>query len=172
MHRRRRALPNFFFESRLRAPDSAGNAALNWGTGTVVRVSIELRVENDCVITAPDLDFGSAPLTGSFSPVTRTILIRCSAGAGLDDGLHPLGSTRRMRSGSNYLPHDIYKTSASPDRWGAVGAARRDSMSADSGSGVYDSVSSEAYTYRAEVLPGPRPPQGSYGDTIRIDVDF
>lgn len=80
---------------------------LNWGTGTVVRVSIEFRVENDCVITAPDLDFGSAP-----------------------------------------------------------------SMSADSGSSVYDSVSSQAYTYRAEVLPGPTPPQGSYGDTIRIDVDF
>lgn len=149
---------------------------LNWGTGTAVRVAIELRVENDCIITAPDLDFGSAPLVGSFSPVTRTILVRCSAGAaysvGLDDGLHPLGGIRRMRSGSDYLPYEIYKTSASPDRWGAVGAARRNSMSADSGAGVHDSVSNQAYTYRAAILPGPTPPQGSYGDTIRIDVDF
>ena len=98
--------------------------AINWGTGVAVRVNVELRVENDCLITAPDLDFGSAPLAGSFDPVTRTILIRCSAGA-------------------------------------------------DSNAGVYDSVTTQGFAYRAEILPGQTTPAaGSYTDTIRIDVDF
>ena len=150
---------------------------IDWGTGTAVRVNIELRVENDCMITAPDLDFGSAPLAGSFDPVTRTILIRCSAGAaysvGLDDGEQPAGGVRRMRGGAHYLLYDIYKTAASSDRWGAVGGARRDSMTADTGAGIHDSVTTQGFTYRAAILPGQTtPPPGSYADTIRIDIDF
>jgi spore coat protein U-like protein len=150
---------------------------INWGTGTAVRVNIELRVENDCIITAPDLDFGQAPLAGSFNPVTRTILIRCSAGAaytvGLDDGDHPAGGVRRLQSGANHLNYEIYKTASSPDRWGAIGGARRGSGTAETGAGVYDSLTTQGYTYRAAILPGQAtPPAGSYSDTIRVDVDF
>lgn len=150
---------------------------LDWGSGTAVRVNIELEVETDCIITAPDLDFGQAPLVGSFNPVTRTILIRCSAGAaytvGLDDGAHASGGVRRMQSGANHLQYEIYKSVSSTDRWGAIGGARRGSESADSGAGIYDSVTTQGYGYRAEVLPGQvTPPSGSYSDTIRIDVAF
>jgi spore coat protein U-like protein len=150
---------------------------INWGTGSAVRVNIELRVENDCVITAPDLDFGQAPLVGSFNPVTRSILIRCSASAaytvGLGDGNHAAGGVRRMQSGPNHLSYEIYKTAASPDRWGAIGAARRSSATADTGAGVYDSVTTQGYSYRAAVLSDqPTPPAGSYNDTIRVDVEF
>jgi len=150
---------------------------INWGTGTAVRVNIELRVENDCVITAPDLDFGQAPLVGAFNSVTRTILIRCSAGAaysvGLDDGDHASGGIRRMQSGSDYLQYEIYKSPSSPDRWGSVGAERRDSGGADAGAGIYDSVSAQSFNYRAAILPGQAtPPQGPYSDTIRVDVAF
>jgi spore coat protein U-like protein len=150
---------------------------LDWGAGTAVRVNVELEVEQDCIITAPDLDFGQAPLAGSFSPVTRTILIRCSAGAaytvGLDDGAHASGGVRRMQSGADHLQYEIYKSVASPDRWGAIGGARRGSESADSGAGVYDSVTTQGFGYRAEVLPGQAtPPPGSYSDTIRIDIAF
>lgn len=152
-------------------------AALDWGTGVAVRVNVELRVENDCIITAPDLDFGSAPLVGSFNPVTRTILIRCSAGAaytvGLDDGDHAAGGIRRMQSGNNYLDYEIYKTASSSDRWGGIGPARRSSASADSNAGVYDSATTQGFAYRAVILPGQATPAaGNYGDTIRIDVDF
>jgi len=150
---------------------------LDWGSGTAVRVNIVLEVENDCIITAPDLDFGQAPLAGSFSPVTRTILIRCSAGAaysvGLDDGTHASGGIRRMASGSNYLQYEIYKSVSSPDRWGAIGSARRGSETADSGAGIYDAVTTQGYDYRAEILASQAtPPSGNYSDTIRIDVDF
>lgn len=150
---------------------------LNWGTGVSVRVNVQMIVENDCIITAPKLEFGSAPLAGSFNPVTRTIVIRCSAGAaytvGLDNGAHPVGGARRMTNGSNALQYEIYKTTASPDRWGDVGSARRSSLTADTNPGVHDSLTTQGFTYRAEVLPGqPTPPAGSYLDTIRIDVAF
>ncbi|MDZ3831316.1 MAG: spore coat U domain-containing protein [Sphingopyxis sp.] len=148
-----------------------------WGSGTAVRVNVTLTVENDCVITAPSASFGSAPLVGSFNPITRTILIRCSAGAsytvGLNDGNNPDSGVRRMRSGANYLRYEIYKTAASGDRWGAVGGDRRSSATADSNAGIYDSVTTQGFTYRAAILPGQTtPPAGSYTDTILVDVAF
>jgi spore coat protein U-like protein len=149
----------------------------NWGTGAPVRVNVALTIENDCIITAPNASFGSAPLVGSFNPVTRTILIRCSAGAaytvGLNDGNNANNGVRRMRSGSNYLNYEIYKSASSADRWGAVGSARRTSASADTNAGIYDSVTTQGFTYRAAILPGQiTPPAGAYSDTIRIDVAF
>jgi spore coat protein U-like protein len=150
---------------------------LNFGTGTAVRVNIELRVENDCIIQAPQLDFGTAPLASSFNPVTRTIQIRCSASAaysvGLDNGSHPAGAVRRMANGSNYLAYEIYKSAVSPDRWGMLGTARRTSASADLNPGVYNSLTNQSYTYRAVIDPAQTtPPAGNYSDTVRIDVEF
>lgn len=150
---------------------------INWGTGTAVRVNVQMQIENDCVITAPDLDFGSAPLVGSFNPVTRTILIRCSAGAaytvGLGDGDHASGVQRRMAGGGQYLAYEIYKSASSPDRWGSIGSARRSSAGAETNPGVYDSVTAQGFTYRAAVLPGQTTPSaGSYSDRIRVDVEF
>lgn len=150
---------------------------INWGPGTAVRVNIELRIEKDCIIQAPALDFGSAPLAGSFNPVTRTIQIRCSAGAtysvGLDNGGHALGNVRRMASGTNHLRYEIYRSATSPDRWGMAGAERRQSTSADTGAGTLDSLTNQGFTYRAAIDPAqPTPPGGSYSDTVRIDVEF
>lgn len=150
---------------------------INWGTGTAVRINVQLIVENDCIISAPNLDFGSAPLVGNFNPVTRTIQIRCSAGAaytvGLDNGSHASGSTRRMQNGSSYLAYEIYKTASSPDRWGPLGSDRRSSGAADTNPGVYDSATTQGFTYRAAIDPNQAtPPAGSYSDRIRVDVEF
>lgn len=156
-------------------------APTNWGTGVVSRITVTLTVQNDCIINAPAAGFGSAPLVGSFNPITRTIQIRCSAGTsytvGLDDGANPSGSVRRMRftSGttSNYLNYEIYKTTSSTERWGSVGAARRASGTAETNPGIYDSVTTQSYTYRAAILPGQvTPPGGTYTDTVRLDVAF
>lgn len=149
----------------------------NWGSGAPVQIDILLVVENDCLIQAPAINFGAAPLVGSFDPVTQTIQIRCSAGAaytvGLDDGSHPSGATRRMQGGGHYLAYEIYKSTTSPDRWGAVGAARRSSLAADLNPGIHDSVTLQGFTYRALIDPGqPNPPAGSYSDTLRVDIEF
>ncbi|MFC4253933.1 fimbrial major subunit CsuA/B family protein [Altererythrobacter xixiisoli] len=152
-------------------------APTNWGQGVPVTVTVELVVQNDCVITAPSLAFGTAPLVGAFNAVTRTIQIRCSAGAaytvGLNNGANASGTVRRMRSGTNYLNYEIYKTTASTERWGAVGTARRSSSTADTNAGVYNSSTNQTYTYRAVILSGQiTPPPGNYLDTIQLDVIF
>lgn len=150
---------------------------INFGTGTAVRINVEMRIDNDCIIQAPSLDFGTAPIASRFDPVTRTILIRCSAGAaysvGLDNGTHASGNVRRMQSGSNYLSYEIYKSATSPDRWGMIGGERRASSAADTGAGLYDSLTNQGFTYRAAIDPAQAsPPAGSYTDRIRVDVEF
>lgn len=156
-------------------------APTNWGTGVPVQVTVTLTVQNDCIINAPAAGFGSAPLASSFSAITRTIQIRCSAGTsytvGLDDGANASGTVRRMRytsgSTSSYLNYEIYKTTSSTERWGAVGTARRGSGTAETNPNIYDSVTTQGYTYRAAILPGQvTPPGGTYTDTVRIDVAF
>lgn len=151
----------------------------NWGTGVPVTINVSLTVENDCIITAPDLAFGAAPLAGTFNPVTRTISIRCSAGAaytvGLDNGTNASGSTRRMRCAatSDYLAYDIYRDTVSTDRWGSIGAERRSSAGADNNPGLYDGSTLQGFTYRAVIDPAqPTPPAGTYTDTIILDVTF
>ncbi|WP_381492006.1 Csu type fimbrial protein [Sphingosinicella xenopeptidilytica] len=151
----------------------------NWGSGVPVTINVSLTVENDCIITAPDLAFGAAPLVGTFNPVTRTISIRCSAGAaytvGLDNGANASGSTRRMRRGatSDYLTYEIYRNTITTDRWGNAGVERRSSTSADSNPGIYDGSTLQGFSYRAAIDPGqPTPPTGTYTDTIILDVTF
>lgn len=150
---------------------------MNWGPGTPVRINVELRIANDCIIQAPSLDFGGAPLAGSFNPVARTIQIRCSAGAansvGLDNGGHASGNARSMASGSNHLRCEIYKSATSPDRWCMAGTERRASATADTGATMLDSLTNQGFTYRAVIDPSQStPPGGSHSDTARIDVEF
>ncbi|MCW2389217.1 spore coat protein U-like protein [Sphingobium sp. B11D3B] len=152
-------------------------ASLNWGSGTAVTVNIELTVENDCIINAPSVDFGSAPIVSAFNPVTRTIQIRCSAGSaysvGLNNGGNPDNGVRRMKSGNNFLRYEIYKSASSADRWGDQGSARRSSSQADANAGTYDSLTSQSFTYRAEIETSQTAvPVGTYEDTITIDVAF
>lgn len=151
----------------------------NWGSGVPVTINVSLTVENDCIITAPDLAFGAAPLAVTFNPVTRTISIRCSAGAaytvGLDNGANASGSKRRMRRGatSDYLTYEIYRDTITTDRWGNVGAERRSSTSADSNPGIYNGSTLQGFSYRAAIDPAqPTPPAGTYTDTIILDVTF
>lgn len=152
-------------------------APTNWGQGVAVTVTVELIVQNDCIINAPSVSFGTAPLISSFNPVSRTIQIRCSAGAqysvGLNDGANSLAGVRRMRSGTNYLSYDLYKTSTGTQRWGSVGTARRSSETADTNPQIYNSSTNQGYDYRAVILPGQTtPPPGTYTDTIQLDVTF
>jgi len=149
----------------------------NWGSGIAVRINVELIVEKDCIITAPNAGFGPAPLVSSFNPITRTILIRCSAGAsytvGLGDGANPDKGVRRTRSGTNYLRYEIYQGTRSTERWGSVGTARRSSGAAETNASIYDSVTTQGFDYRAAILPGQiTPPPGLYTDTILVDVAF
>lgn len=152
---------------------------LNWGSGASAEITVLLVVDNDCAIDTPSLSFGTAPLVGSFDPITQTITIRCSAGAaytvGMGNGNNFDGGWRRMRQGAtgNYLRYELYKTAISSERWGSVGSERRSSATAEINPGVYDGATSQGYTYRGVIDPTQStPPSGTYTDNIVVDVLF
>ena len=151
-------------------------------SGTV-EVTVNLTVANDCLITAPNIAFGSAPVVSAFVPVTsQTINLACTKGSaytvGLDDGEHPVsaGGRRQMIAGGQFLAYDIFK-SAGTTRWGKVGSARRASSDAEvnpgNGLGSGPSVGSQIFNYNARIYTDqPTPPAGNYLDNVVLDVGF
>lgn len=148
----------------------------NWGSGTPALLNVALTVTADCAITAPDVDFGSAPLVSAFDPVTQTLYVRCTRDqpytVGLSDGTHALGTQRRLQGGANLLLYELFDATTSA-RWGSVGAERRASADADVNGGVLDGISAQGFTYRAEILSSqPTPPAGLYTDDVQVLVEF
>jgi len=142
-------------------------------------LTVNLTVSNDCIITAPNISFGSAPVISAFAPVTgQTINLTCTKGSaytvGLGDGLQAVsvGGRRRMVSGSNYLAYDIFK-SAGTTRWGSVGSARRASSDAEVNPGNGLGNGGQIFNYNAKIYTDQTtPPAGTYQDSVILDVGF
>lgn len=139
-----------------------------------VSTQIDLTVTNDCItITAPDVNFGSAPLVKNFPTLSQTISITCTKGSsytvGINNGQNAIGNVRNMISGSNRLSYDLYKGSDGT-RWGGSGSERWSSVTSSS-------LSSDGllrtYNYTAQVQSGQNTPAaGTYSDTLVVDVAF
>lgn len=140
-------------------------------------VTVELDILPDCIISAPDLHFGQAPLVSAFNPVSQNILVRCTKNqaynVGINDGLHAANGQRRMASGGNYLAYDVYKGASGLLRWGRLATERRHSSDADSQAGNYDGLTAQSFNYRGIIQSNQStPPPGLYTDTLIVDVDF
>ncbi|TOD99473.1 Csu type fimbrial protein [Vibrio parahaemolyticus] len=139
-------------------------------------ITVELEVTPDCMITAPDIDFGSSPLVAGFDPVSQVISLTCTKNSsftiGLNDGVNASGGQRRMAFDSNYLEYEIYKSS-STERWGSAGAERREQSDVDTGDAIPDGITPQNYNYRAQIMTSQNtPPAGTYTDSIIVDVQF
>jgi spore coat protein U-like protein len=138
------------------------------GSGTAV-VPISLAVTNDCVISAPDVDFGAAPIVSNFAPVTGSVALRCTKGmvytVGMSAGRQPNANGRRqMTSGANVLQYDLF--GAGGTVWG-----RTDQREASDGAA--DGLSTESFPFTAKVYPDQAtPPIGTYTDSVVIDVRY
>ncbi|MCL6688105.1 Spore coat protein U (SCPU) domain-containing protein [Pseudomonas citronellolis] len=153
------------------------SAPSNWGTGVLTSMQLVVQVNRDCQLSAPAVNFGSAPLIAGFRPVQQRIQVRCSKGTsydvGLSDGVNASGGQRRMASGGNRLAYELYKSSSGSERWGSAGTERRPSSSAELNPGSLDGLTYQGFDYRAEILPDqPTPPAGTYSDSVVVDVRF
>ncbi|WP_105637588.1 Csu type fimbrial protein [Cronobacter dublinensis] len=143
------------------------------GTSTFSSL-VTLTVTNDCsTISAPNLNFASAPLVKDFAPVSQTIAITCTKGSlytvGINNGNNAVGSVRNMASGDNRLSYEIYKGSTA-NRWGVSGTER---WASDSATQVSTDGLLRSYQYTARILATQNtPPAGSYTDTLVVDVAF
>lgn len=153
----------------------AAVACLSAQTGTVsLPLAVTLTVTNDCVtISAPDVNFGSAPLVKDFAAVSQSIAITCTKGSvytvGINNGSYASGNVRNMASGNNRLSYEIYKGSTT-NRWGVSGTER---WSSAASSQVSTDGLLRTYNYTARVLSSQStPPAGSYSDTLVVDIAF
>ncbi|WP_235504123.1 MULTISPECIES: Csu type fimbrial protein [unclassified Acidovorax] len=150
---------------------AVGNACVgNLRTGSTDRtITVTLVVTNDCTITAPNVQFGSAPLPSAFGTVSQSITLLCTKGitytVGLDMGSYASGARRQMASGVNRLQYNIFKQDQSV--WGPLAGARVSSL------GVADGLTPQVIPYTATIYADqPAVPQGSYSDSVKVDVQF
>ncbi|MBB5193201.1 spore coat protein U-like protein [Silvimonas terrae] len=145
------------------------------GSGTST-VGLSMGVVNDCVLTAPNVLFGVAPLANGFADVNQVVQVVCTKGAsytvGMSNGNNWSGTVRQMKStAGGFLQYDIYKPDST--RWGPTGTDRRSSSAADANAGTYDGVTTQGYNYRASVIQTQTTPAtGAYTDLITLDILF
>lgn len=141
---------------------------------------IDLDIEQDCLINATDINFGTQSFVTDFSPVNGTIHVSCTKGeiysVGLSEGGNAISNQRNMRSGNDLIAYEIYKgDGTSRDIWGKMVPTRRLSTEADinPGVGTGSSKVGQIYRYQAEILPlQDEKPVGKYIDHIVIDIGF
>lgn len=132
-------------------------------------VLISLTVSNDCTITAPPVNFGTAPLLAGFPTVSQNIGLLCSRDmvytVGLSAGSHASAGRRRMASGAARLAYDIFK--ADTTVWGSAGTARANGPAPATGTSV-QTIPYTARIYQDQA----NPPPGTYTDNVVVDVSF
>jgi len=138
-------------------------------TDTTSSLLVTLTVTNDCVITAPNIAFGSAPLPSGFPTVAQSIGLLCTSGLNYTVGLSAGGNAsqgqRRMVSGTNFLAYDIFQSSGAV--WGSAAGARVSAPAAANGLTV------QTIPYTATVYPTQAAqPAGTYTDNVVVDVQF
>ncbi|MDN7673546.1 spore coat U domain-containing protein [Burkholderia oklahomensis] len=139
------------------------------GSGAAV-VPVTITVTNDCVIAAPDVNFGAAPTVAGFAPVTGSVSLTCTKGmvytVGLSRGTNPHASGRRqMANGANRLQYDIF---------GAGGGAVWGQSTNRAGSGAAaDGQSAQQFPYTARIYSDQQTPAvGTYTDSVVVDVRY
>lgn len=151
----------------------ASIAGLCLGTnnnGTAVRtLTFSVKIENDCTITAPAVNFGIAPMVSGFAAVSQNLSLTCTKGmvytVGMGNGGYMTGTRRRMASGTNRMEYDIFK--ADTTVWGPSGTARAN------GPAPADGISVQTIPYTARIYTDQAAPAaGTYSDNVSVDVSF
>lgn len=144
-------------------------------TNTVATtLQLTLTVTNDCItITAPNVNFGSAPLVKNFPAIAQSVSVTCTKGStysvGINNGSNASGNVRNMASGGNRLSYEIYKGSTT-ERWGSSGTER---WASSASSSLSSDGLLRTYDYTAKILnTQTTPPAGTYTDTVVVDIAF
>lgn len=140
------------------------------GTGSTT-VTVTLEVLPSCSITAPDIDFGQAPMAALFGDVSQNVAVTCTKDlnpfyVAIDDGLSPGSGRRAMTSGGNRLEYNLFKGSTT-EVWGESGAARAQNPAPANG------TSPQLFPYTARIYADQdTPPPGVYTDQLVVEVSL
>jgi spore coat protein U-like protein len=150
----------------------ASTDALAGSRSTGVVVSLVL--QNDCMITASNLDFGATGMLSSNVDADTSVSVTCTPGTqysiGLDAGT-PLSSTVNKRllanstSSRDTIAYQLYQDSAHQTIWG-------NSTAGQLVSGTGDGVSHALKVYGRVPVPEQSPAAGTYTSTITATINF
>lgn len=146
----------------------AAQASAQSQTSTA-QLTVTATVQSSCSVTGGTLAFGTYN-SGQPSALDAEGAIsytNCPANSALtielDNGLNAQGGQRRLRSGSNYLNYEIYKTAARSTRWGTGSEALGYQVLAG-GNGTIPVY--------GRIFANQNVPAGSYSDTVTITLRF
>jgi spore coat protein U-like protein len=159
----------------------AGMAALVTGFVVVAQPTIEAGSANsnftvsasvsaNCTISAGALAFGAYDpvVTNAAADLdqTSTITVACTKGStgtvSLNNGSNASGSTRRMKSGTDFLNYEMYSDSGRTTVWNATNTV----------SYTAASKATTGLTLYGRVPQGQDVPVGSYSDTVQATITF
>jgi spore coat protein U-like protein len=153
---------------------AAGTAA---AASSASSFAVSASVVAQCAITTTPLSFGTYDpiVANKTAPLdaTGSVTITCTQGAAATIGLDPgtngafaTGTTRAMKTGSNYLSYEIYQNSGRTTVWGNAGGGLLTPAAAPS-------FAPRAFTIYGRIPAGRDVPAGSlYTDTVRATVNF
>ncbi len=139
--------------------------------------SVSATVSNNCTITTAAISFGAYdPTVSNLSTpldATGSVTITCTKGAATTVGLsagansaNATGTTRAMKSGSDYLSYELYQDTGRATVWGNAGVALFTPP-------VAPSKDPRTFTTYGRIPAGQDVPAGtSYTDTVTATVNF
>jgi spore coat protein U-like protein len=150
----------------------AGLASAAEAANATASLTVAASVANNCKIETTELSFGAYDPIGANATADATgsaqVLIACTKGAtatiALGNGGGSDVNSRRLASGSNFLPYQLYREDGSTVWGSGVGT----------GAVSYTSIS-KAQTplaVKGKILAGADVPAGTYSDTIVATVNF
>ncbi len=142
-------------------PSSCDEGTTNFSFSTLATV------QNQCTVSASNLDFGTQGTLTSNVDANSTVSVTCTSNTayqvGLNNGLN-FSSVRRMASLGNFVSYELYRDVARTLRWG-------NTLNVDTRTGT-GSGALQALTVYGRVPPQASKPVGVYSDTITVTVTY
>lgn len=160
--------------SNTSTPGSCQQGA-NTGSTTVGFSGAKATVSNACIVSigsATDLDFGSTASLSSAMDSSATITLNCPSNTqwklGLNNGLHALGTQRRMAGSSgDYVNYELYRDAGRTQRWGNDTAGGTDTVN-----GPLGSTGAQVIPVYGRVPAQSLPAAGAYTDTVTVTLTY
>jgi len=157
----------------------AGAMSVALADNAITNVGIVTNVAANCISTSSPISFGNynpfdpQPLTAAGS-----LVLTCTQGAtpsvAISLGANPVGSTRRMSSGTgNFLPYRILVPNSPAANASCVGASTEYPATAPGFTlAPAPSFAPRTFTVCGQIASGANAPVGNYTDTVLATISF
>ncbi len=127
-----------------------------------------MEIQDQCQFTANDLDFGTQSTPLAQTDADTFIDVRCTNTTpftvGLNEGSNFAAGSRRMSDGANFVDYGLFQNAARSTEWDNTSNRR-------SGTGL-GTGSSIMMTVFGRIPADPTAVQGTYSDTVTVDIVF